>query len=91
MNLTVDMLFSKIQDQCRICDNVAVKSNSHAFLYHFCNFRALFRDITTRGMGAAEMQVIADCIADCIWHYEEKKDEISERVLRLTREFPLYQ
>ena len=27
-------------------------------------------------MGAAEMQVIADCIADCIWHYAEKKDEI---------------
>ena len=24
--------------------------------------------VTTRGMGAAEMQVIADCIADCIWH-----------------------
>ena len=47
--------------------------------------------VTTRGMDAAEMQVIADCIADCIWHYEEKKDEISERVLRLTREFPLYQ
>lgn len=47
--------------------------------------------VTTRGMGAAEMQVIADCIADCIWHYAEKKDEISERVLRLTREFPLYQ
>ena len=47
--------------------------------------------VTTRGMGAAEMQVIADCIADCIWHYEEKTDEISERVLRLTREFPLYQ
>ena len=47
--------------------------------------------VTTRGMGAAEMQVIADCIADCIWHYDEKKDEISERVLRLTREFPLYQ
>ena len=47
--------------------------------------------VTTRGMGAAEMKVIADCIADCIWHYEEKKDEISARVLRLTREFPLYQ
>ena len=37
--------------------------------------------VTTRGMGAAEMQVIVDCIADCIWHYAEKKDEISERVL----------
>ena len=32
--------------------------------------------VTTRGMGVAEMKVIADCIADCIWHYDEKKDEI---------------
>lgn len=36
-------------------------------------------------------KVIADCIADCIWHYDEKKDEISDRVLKLTRDFPLYQ
>ena len=47
--------------------------------------------VTTRGMGVAEMKVIADCIADCIWHYDEKKDEISDRVLKLTRDFPLYQ
>ena len=47
--------------------------------------------VTTRGMGVAEMKVIADCIADCIWHYDEKKDEISERVLKLTRNFPLYE
>ena len=47
--------------------------------------------VTTRGMGEAEMKVIADCIADCIWHYDEKKDEISERVLKLTRDFPLYE
>ena len=47
--------------------------------------------VTTRGMGVAEMKVIADCIADCIWHYDEKKDEISERVLKLTRDFPLYE
>ena len=26
--------------------------------------------VTTRGMGVAEMKVIADCIADCIWHYD---------------------
>ena len=47
--------------------------------------------VTTRGMGVAEMKVIADCIADCIWHYDEKKDEISERVLKLTCDFPLYE
>ncbi len=47
--------------------------------------------VTTRGMGVDEMKVIADCIADCIWHYEEKKDEISAKVLELTARFPLYE
>ena len=47
--------------------------------------------VTTRGMGEAEMKVIADCIADCIWYYDEKKDDISARVLALTKAFPLYQ
>ncbi|MCD8051478.1 MAG: serine hydroxymethyltransferase [Clostridiales bacterium] len=46
---------------------------------------------TTRGMGVAEMKIIADCIADCIFCYEEKKDDISERVLALTEQFPLYE
>ena len=45
--------------------------------------------VTTRGMGEAEMKVIADCIADCIWHYDEKKDDISARVLALTKAFPV--
>lgn len=43
--------------------------------------------VTTRGMGVAEMKVIADCI----WHYDEKRDEISDRVLALTKAFPLYE
>ena len=47
--------------------------------------------VTTRGMGPAEMKIIADCIADCIWHYDEKKDDISARVLALTKAFPLYE
>lgn len=46
---------------------------------------------TTRGMGVAEMKIIADCIADCIYCYDEKKDEISQRVLDLTKKFPLYE
>lgn len=46
---------------------------------------------TTRGMGVEEMKVIADCIADCIYCYDEKKDEISARVLELTKQFPLYE
>ena len=47
--------------------------------------------VTTRGMGVAEMNIIADCIADCIFDYEGKKDEVSARVLALTKQFPLYE
>ena len=47
--------------------------------------------VTTRGMGVAEMKIIADCIADCISDYEAKKDEVSARVLALTKQFPLYE
>ena len=47
--------------------------------------------VTTRGMGPAEMKIIADCIADCIWHYDEKRDDIAARVLALTKAFPLYE
>lgn len=47
--------------------------------------------VTTRGMGVAEMKIIADCIADCIFDYEAKKDEVSSRVLALTKQFPLYE
>ena len=47
--------------------------------------------VTTRGMGAAEMREIADCIADCIWDFDAKKEDISRRVLALTERFPLYE
>ena len=47
--------------------------------------------VTTRGMGVEEMKIIADCIADCIWHYDEKKDDIAKRVADLTAKFPLYE
>lgn len=47
--------------------------------------------VTTRGMGVAEMKIVADCIADCIFDYEAKKDEVSARVLALTKQFPLYE
>lgn len=47
--------------------------------------------VTTRGMGVAEMKIIADCIADCIFDYEAKKNEVSARVLALTKQFPLYE
>ncbi len=47
--------------------------------------------VTTRGMGPAEMEIIADCIADCIFDYEAKKEDVAARVAQLTSRFPLYQ
>ena len=47
--------------------------------------------VTTRGMGPEEMKVIADCIADCIFDFEDKKSEVAARVEELTKKFPLYQ
>ena len=47
--------------------------------------------VTTRGFGEEEMVIIADCIADCIFDFENKKDDIAARVLALTKKFPLYE
>ena len=47
--------------------------------------------LTTRGFGPAEMQVVADCIADCIFDFEGKKHSVEARVEQLTQAFPLYE
>ena len=47
--------------------------------------------VTTRGMGPAEMKIIADCIADCIFDFESKKEDIAARVAELSARFPLYE
>ena len=47
--------------------------------------------VTTRGMGPAEMKIIADCIADCIFDFEAKKEDIAARVAELSARFPLYE
>ena len=47
--------------------------------------------VTTRGMGVDEMKIIADCIADCIFDFAAKKDDIAKRVADLTAKFPLYE
>ena len=47
--------------------------------------------VTTRGMGAEEMKVIAKCIADCIFDFDNKKDEIAQTVKGITAKFPLYE
>lgn len=47
--------------------------------------------VTTRGMGPDEMKVIADCIADCVFDFVNKKDEVASKVEELTKKFPLYE
>ena len=47
--------------------------------------------VTTRGMSVEEMKIIADCIADCIFDFAAKKDDIAKRVADLTAKFPLYE
>ena len=47
--------------------------------------------VTTRGMKEPEMEVIAECIADCIFDFEAKKEEIAQRAQALTARFPLYE
>ena len=47
--------------------------------------------VTTRGFGPAEMKLVADCIADCIFDFEGKKEDVARRVATLTSLFPLYE
>ncbi len=47
--------------------------------------------VTTRGMGPAEMDVIAGCIADCIHDFEAHKADVAARVADLVARFPLYE
>lgn len=37
------------------------------------------------------MDVIASCIADCIFDFDAKKADVLERVMALTAKYPLYE
>ncbi len=47
--------------------------------------------VTTRGFGAEEMRAVAKIISDCVFRYEETKDQSIAAVAALTRRFPVYQ
>lgn len=47
--------------------------------------------VTTRGMGTAEMDEIAECIYLTATDFENKKDEIAQKVAALVARFPLYE
>lgn len=46
--------------------------------------------VTTRGLGVEEMKEIAELIVLTIREFEEKQDEIRQRVAAITERFPLY-
>lgn len=47
--------------------------------------------VTTRGMGVAEMDEIAECIYLCATDFENKKEEIAKHVADIVARFPLYE
>ena len=46
--------------------------------------------VTSRGFKEAEMEMIADFIYDVTFNFEEKKEEVTEKVMALCKEFPIY-
>jgi glycine hydroxymethyltransferase len=81
-------------------DRVGITLNSNAIPYDEASkfnpsgIRLGSPSVTTRGMGAAEMAEIADCVADLLETLagdrgEAELDAIRERTLTLTNRFPL--
>ncbi len=46
--------------------------------------------VTTRGFTEKDMSFIADWVCDCIFDYENKKDAVSESVVALCAQHPIY-
>lgn len=46
--------------------------------------------VTARGFKEEDCKIVADCIADCIFEYENKKADVIARVKSLTDKFPIY-
>ena len=47
--------------------------------------------ITTRGMKEAEMEIIANCVADIIFDMDAAVDSVSAKITALCKNFPLYE
>ena len=46
--------------------------------------------VTARGFKEEDCKIVADCIADCIFDYENKKSDVIARVKALTDKYPIY-
>jgi glycine hydroxymethyltransferase len=88
------LLGRQVQD---VADRVGITVNRNAIPFDEASpfnpsgIRLGSPSVTTRGMGAEEMAVIADCIADLLERIDDPAnlDSIRERTLDLARRFPL--
>lgn len=78
-------------DEVRITVNKNTVPNEKRSPFITSGIRIGTPAVTTRGMNAADMKIIADCIADCIFDFDNKKEAVAERVKALTDKYPLYE
>lgn len=78
-------------DEVRITVNKNTVPNEKRSPFITSGIRIGTPAVTTRGMNTADMKIIADCIADCIFDFDNKKEEVAERVKALTDKYPLYE
>ena len=78
-------------DEVRITANKNTVPNDPASPFVTSGLRIGTPAVTTRGMGEAEMEAIARCIADTVFRFEETKQRTLEAVQALTARFPLYE
>ena len=78
-------------DEVRITVNKNTVPNEKRSPFITSGIRIGTPAVTTRGMKAEDMKVIADCIADCIFDFDNKKEIVAQRVRALTDKYPLYE
>ena len=78
-------------DEVRITANKNTVPNDPNSAFVTSGVRIGTPAVTTRGFGEAEMKVIAKCIANCVFRFEETKEETLAAVDELTKRFPLYE
>lgn len=78
-------------DEVRITANKNTVPNDPASPFVTSGLRIGTPAVTTRGLGTAEMETIARCIADTVFRFEQTKQHTLETVQALTARFPLYE
>lgn len=77
-------------DEVRITANKNTVPNEKRSPFVTSGLRIGTPAVTTRGMGENEMKIIAECIADCVFDFDAKKESVAKKVKDITDKFPLY-